>query len=110
MVNYEPAALDAVFGALADTTRRAIVARLAAGGELSVSALAEPFSVSMPAILKHLGVLDRVGLVHREKRGRTVYCRLEPHTLEDASRWLDETSRFWEASLDRLEDFLEGPP
>lgn len=110
MVNYKSRPLDAIFGALADETRRSIVARLAAGGELSVSALAEPFAVSMPAILKHLRVLDRVGLVQREKRGRTVYCRLEPHTLRDASDWLDETRRFWEAGLDRLENLLEDPP
>lgn len=107
MVNYEPPPLDATFAALSDPTRRAIVARLAGAGELSVSSLAEPFAISLPAVLKHLTVLVDAGLVVREKRGRTVHCRLEPGPLRAAADWLVHYEQFWNERLDRLERYLE---
>jgi DNA-binding transcriptional ArsR family regulator len=97
--------LDATFSALADPTRRAILARLAAG-ETSVSELAEPFEMSMPAISKHLKVLQRAGLIERGREAQWRPCRLAAGPLKDASRWLDRYRRFWEESLDRLEEYL----
>jgi DNA-binding transcriptional ArsR family regulator len=110
MVNYNTSAVDHVFAALADATRRAIVATLATRGEMTVSALARPFAISLPAVLKHLNVLEVAGLVAREKRGRSVYCRLEPRPLYDVRAWLDHYERFWNANLDRLEAYLEQQP
>ena len=100
-----PERLDATFSALADPTRRAILARLAAG-ETSVSELAEPFAMSMPAISKHLKVLQRAGLIERSREAQWRPCRLAPAPLKDASDWLDHYRRFWEESFDRLEDYL----
>jgi DNA-binding transcriptional ArsR family regulator len=100
-----PERLDATFSALADPTRRAILARLAAG-ETSVSELAEPFAMSMPAISKHLKVLQRAGLIERSRAAQWRPCRLAPAPLKDASEWLDRYRRFWEESFDRLEDYL----
>jgi DNA-binding transcriptional ArsR family regulator len=102
--------LNAVFGALSDPTRRAIVARLAQG-ECSVTTLAGPFDVSAPAISKHLGVLERAGLIDRRKTGRVRYCRLRPDALEQAGGWIDQQRAFWEQQLGALERFLreEGP-
>ena len=100
-----PERLDATFSALADPTRRAILARLAAG-ETSVSELAEPFAMSMPAISKHLKVLQRAGLIERSREAQWRPCRLAPAPLKDASEWLDRYRRFWEESFDRLEDYL----
>src|SRR5271154_5832926 len=97
--------LDATFSALADPTRRAILARLASG-ETSVSELAEPFAMSMPAISKHLKVLQRAGLIERSREAQWRPCRLAPAPLKDASEWLDRYRRFWEESFDRLEDYL----
>jgi len=105
MVNYQPQALDAVFSALGDPTRRAILARLAQG-ETSVSALAEPHDMSLPAVSKHLGVLEKAGLVSREKTGRIVRCRLEPDPLKDAADWIAEYRRFWDEQLDALAGYL----
>jgi DNA-binding transcriptional ArsR family regulator len=100
-----PERLDATFSALADPTRRAILARLASG-ETSVSELAEPFAMSMPAISKHLKVLQRAGLIERSRAAQWRPCRLAPAPLKDASEWLDRYRRFWEESFDRLEDYL----
>jgi DNA-binding transcriptional ArsR family regulator len=107
MVNYRSEPLDRVFAALADPTRRALVARLGGVDSLSVSELKQPFDVSLPAIMKHLGVLAEAGLIVRKKTGRTVACRLIAQPMEEARRWLDQYERFWSAQLDRLEAFLE---
>ena len=97
--------LNATFSALADPTRRAILARLASG-ETSVSELAEPFEMSMPAISKHLKVLQRAGLIERGREAQWRPCRLAAGPLKDASDWLEHYRRFWEEAFDRLEDYL----
>ncbi len=99
------ARLDATFSALADPTRRAILARLASG-ETSVSELAEPFEMSMPAISKHLKVLHRAGLIERGREAQWRPCRLAAAPLKDASDWLEHYRRFWDEAFDRLEDYL----
>ena len=100
-----PDRLNATFAALADPTRRAILARLASG-EASVTELAEPFEMSMPAISKHLKVLQRAGLIARGREAQWRPCRLEAGPLKDAADWLEHYRRFWEQSFDRLEDYL----
>lgn len=107
MVKYEDDALNRTFAALADPTRRALLARLAQQDVLSVSALAQPFAISLPAVMKHLDVLAEAGLVTREKTGRTVECRLAAGPMEDAMQWLAHYERFWNAALDRLAAFVE---
>jgi DNA-binding transcriptional ArsR family regulator len=97
--------LTATFAALADPTRRAILARLASG-ESSVTRLAEPFEMSLPAISKHLKVLERAGLIARGREAQWRPCRLEAGPLKDASKWIEHYRRFWEQSFDRLEDYL----
>jgi DNA-binding transcriptional ArsR family regulator len=97
--------LDATFSALADPTRRAILARLASG-ETSVSELAEPFAMSLPAISKHLKVLQRAGLIERGREAQWRPCRLSAGPLKDAADWLEHYRRFWEESFDRLEEYL----
>ena len=97
--------LNATFAALADPTRRAILARLASG-EASVSELAAPFEMSLPAVSKHLKVLERAGLITRGRAAQWRPCRLEAAPLKDAADWLEEYRRFWEESFDRLEDYL----
>ena len=97
--------LSATFAALADPTRRAIVARLAAG-EATVGELARPFAMSGPAITKHLAVLERAGLIERLRRAQTRPCRLRPAALHDAADWIGTFRRFWEESFDRLEEHL----
>jgi DNA-binding transcriptional ArsR family regulator len=97
--------LSATFGALADPTRRAILARLASG-EASVTQLAQPFEMSMPAISKHLKVLERAGLIARGREAQWRPCRLEAAPLKDAADWVEEYRRFWEQSFDRLDDYL----
>lgn len=98
--------LSTTFAALADPTRRAILARLSQG-ELSVKELAEPFSMSLPAISKHLKVLERGGLITRGRTAQWRPCRLKAKPLKDAVDWLEHYRRFWEASLDRLDDYLK---
>src|SRR5271163_2011809 len=98
-------ALSATFAALADPTRRAILARLAFG-ELSVGELARPFKISGPAITKHLKVLQRVGLITRARRAQWRPCRLEAKPLQDVAAWVEEYRRFWDQSFDRLDDYL----
>jgi DNA-binding transcriptional ArsR family regulator len=107
MVNYQEAVLDRTFAALADPTRRALLARLDRDTNLSVSDLARPFPVSLPAIMKHLDVLSDAGLVQRTKTGRTVSCRLTPAPMEQAMNWLAHYERYWTEQLDRLAAFLE---
>ena len=97
--------LSATFAAIADPTRRAILARLAAG-EASVTELAEPFEMSMPAISKHLKVLERAGLIARGREAQWRPCRIEPRALKDVDDWLERYRRFWTQSLDRLDDYL----
>src|SRR5882762_9860778 len=97
--------LSATFSALADPTRRAILARLAKG-EFSVGELARPFKISGPAITKHLKVLQRVGLISRSRRAQWRPCRLEANPLEDAAAWIEEYRRHWEESFDRLDNYL----
>ena len=97
--------LSATFAALADPTRRAILARLATG-EATVSALAEPFDMSLPAISKHLKVLERAGLIARGRDAQFRPCRLEPAPLKEAADWVWEYRAFWEESFDRLDEFL----
>ena len=101
-----PDPLDATFSALADPTRRAILARLARG-EASVNELAAPFDMSLPAISKHLKVLERAGLVSRGRDAQRRPCKLEARALEAASDWLDEYRRFWEDSFQELDVLLE---
>jgi DNA-binding transcriptional ArsR family regulator len=103
MVNYsQQHDLDRVFATLADPTRRAIIARLARVESLSVSALAEPFAIKLPAVMKHLDVLGAAGLVTRTKSGRTVEVRLSAGPLRGPSAWLRDYERFWSPALDRL--------
>ena len=97
--------LDATFAALADPTRRAILARLARG-EATVNELAEPFALSLPAISKHLKVLERAGLIERSRDAQRRPCRLATAPLDDAAAWIDRYRRQWEDRLDRLEDYL----
>ena len=101
-----PGRLDRTFAALADPTRRAILARLASG-EASVTELAEPFAMSLPGISKHLKVLERAGLIVRGREAQWRPCRLEPGPLKAAADWLEHYRRFWEESLDRLEVYLK---
>ena len=106
MVNYS--SLDSTFAALADPTRRAILSRLALG-EANVSELAEPFPISLPAISKHLRVLEDAGLMIRRKEGRTHHCSLRTDPLGDAVEWIEEARQFWGSQLDALAEFLEEP-
>jgi DNA-binding transcriptional ArsR family regulator len=98
--------LSTTFAALADPTRRAILARLASG-ECSVSELAEPFDMTMPAVSKHLRVLERAGLIARGRDAQWRPCRLEAGPLKDVSEWAEQYRHIWEARLDRLDDYLK---
>jgi len=102
-------ALDTTFAALADPTRRDILHRLSAGSA-PVTVLAEPYHMSLPAISKHLKVLERAGLIAREKMGRVHRCHLSPAPIRQAAEWLSFYQRFWERQLDALADFLESEP
>jgi DNA-binding transcriptional ArsR family regulator len=107
MVKFQDAALDRTFAALSDPTRRALLMRLASEPDLSVSELAAPFSMSLPAVMKHLGVLSDAGLVARAKTGRTVACRLDAAPMRDAFEWLNAYEQFWSERLSSLAAFLE---
>ncbi|MBS0374520.1 MAG: helix-turn-helix transcriptional regulator [Proteobacteria bacterium] len=100
--------LDQTFGALADPTRRAILSRLARG-EATVGELARPFSISPPAISRHLRVLEAAALITNERRGKHRFCRLRPAALETAAEWMDFNRRFWTGSLERLAEHLGRP-
>jgi DNA-binding transcriptional ArsR family regulator len=97
--------LNNTFAALADPTRRAILAKLASG-EATVSELMEPFALSQPAISKHLQVLERAGLISRSRAAQTRPCKLEAKPLKEAADWIEHYSRFWTESFDRLDDYL----
>src|SRR5215813_1697767 len=97
--------LSTTFSALADPTRRAILARLTLG-ETSVTELAKPFQMSLPAVSKHLKVLERAGLIVRGREAQWRPCRLEPAALKQVDGWLERYRRFWEQSFDRLDDYL----
>jgi len=98
--------LSAAFAALADPTRRAILARLAMG-EATVGQLAEPFAMSLPAVSKHLKVLERAGLITRGREAQWRPCRIEPGPLKDVAGWLEHYRRFWDESFDRLDQYLQ---
>ena len=106
MVKYQNSELDSTFGALADATRRGILERLA-DGDSSVTKLAEPFKISLPAISKHLRVLERAGLLSQEKDGRVRRCRLDAGPLKEASDWISRYQLFWEQQLDSLASYLD---
>lgn len=97
--------LSSTFAALADPTRRAILTRLAAG-ESSVTALAEPFAMSLPAVTKHLKVLERAGLITRSRQAQWRPCRLDAERLREVSAWIEQYRRFWDERIDRLEGYL----
>jgi len=107
MVYYQDDSLNSTFAALSDPTRRAILARLAEQDGMSVSELAKPFPVSLPAIMKHLDVLSDAKLIKRSKTGRVVSCELTAAPMEDAMRWLNRYAQFWSQQLDRLAAFVE---
>ena len=98
--------LDATFAALADPTRRAILARLAMG-EANVTELARPFEMSQPAISRHLKVLERAGLISRSRDAQSRPCRIEVRRLKEATEWMERYRRFWDESFDRLDGLLE---
>jgi len=107
MVKYSASAMDRTFSALADPTRRAILARLKDEPGLSVSELSRPFSLKLPGMTKHLDVLSDAGLITRTKTGRTVAVNLSAAPLREAMAWLSRYERFWAASLDRLAALVE---
>ena len=107
MVNYQER-LDRTFSALVDPTRRAILVRLEREEKASISALAKPFAIKLPAVMKHLDVLDDAGLITRTKVGRTVTVQLRPEPIREAMDWLRRYERFWSMSLDRLAAFVES--
>src|SRR3982751_6989462 len=102
----QPDPLSATFSALADPTRRAILARLASG-EATVTELAAPFDMSLPGISKHLKVLERAGLIERGREAQWRPCRLQAEPLRDVAEWVEHYRRFWDASLDRLDEYLK---
>ena len=104
---YHSNPLDLAFHALSDPTRRAVVSRLAKG-ELPVSALAEPFAMTLPSFAQHLKVLEECGLIASEKRGRSRWCRLERALFDEAANWMESERRRWAARLDRLEAYLDS--
>ena len=106
MTEAPPEILDRAFAALSDPTRRAIIARLAEG-EAGVTELAEPFAMSLPAVSKHLKVLERAGLITRSNQAQWRYCRLQPATLKKVADWVGEYTQFWQESYQRLDEYLE---
>jgi DNA-binding transcriptional ArsR family regulator len=108
MVNYKDGQLDHIFAALVDRTRRAILARLEREDSASVTELAQPFAIKLPAVMKHLAVLEDAGLITRSKAGRIVTVRLRPEPMREAMDWLRRYERFWSKSLDRLAAYAES--
>jgi DNA-binding transcriptional ArsR family regulator len=108
MVKYSESHLDRTFAALVDPTRRAILAHLERDESVSISELARPFAIKLPAVMKHLDVLGDAGLITRSKEGRTVAVRLSPGPMEEAMNWLRRYERFWSMSLDRLTAYAEA--
>jgi DNA-binding transcriptional ArsR family regulator len=109
MIGSNPALLSAVFAALADPSRRAILEQLS-DGEATVGELAAPHKMSLPAVSKHLKVLEAAGLLGRRRDGRRHIINLDGAPLEEARQWIDHYRRFWEGSFDRLADYLENEP
>jgi DNA-binding transcriptional ArsR family regulator len=107
VAKYKASAIDRTFSALADPTRRAILARLELEDGLSVSALARPTAAKLPGMMKHLDVLSDAGLITRTKAGRTVSVHLAPEPMREAMAWLQRYERFWSVSLDRLVAFVD---
>ncbi|MEO5719211.1 MAG: metalloregulator ArsR/SmtB family transcription factor [Chthoniobacterales bacterium] len=105
MVKCSPRLLNRTFAALADPTRRRILERLAQG-DRCVTDLAKPYRMSLAAVSKHLGVLERAGLIRRQRRGRVHHLRLEAKPMKNAQQWIEEYRHFWEANLDRLDNYL----
>src|SRR5258708_11451383 len=101
--------LDQVFTALSDPTRRRVAEALG-DGEKTLTDLARPFQMTMPAVMKHVRILEKSGILRSEKRGRTRYCRLEPKRLNDAQEWLTRTSRMWTDRLNSLDRYLKENP
>lgn len=108
MVNYFEPRLTKLFTALSDPTRRAILMHLEETSEASITELARPFAIKLPAVMKHLDVLGDAGLITRTKAGRTVSVRLSPQPMEEAMHWLSRYKRFWSGSLDRLAAYAEA--
>jgi DNA-binding transcriptional ArsR family regulator len=108
VVNHREQRLNRIFGVLSDPTRRAILARLAGGRGVSISELAEPFAIKLPAVMKHLDVLDDAGLIRRSKAGRTVTVSIAAGSLKPAVDWLEHHQAMWAASLDRLVRYVEA--
>jgi len=109
MVEYPTSALDRVFHALSDPTRRAILSRLA-GGETRITAIAAPFQLSLNSVSKHVRVLEHAGLVQRRVVGREHLCSLDPRPLHDAASWIEHYRAFWTERLDRLAELVESEP
>lgn len=109
MVNNKAPLLDTLFAALSDPTRRAILDQLSREGTSTVTSLAEPHDMSLPAVSKHLRILEDAGLVIRRKSGRTHHLALNGQPLKDAAAWLDQYSRFWQQRFDALGQFLSKP-
>ena len=109
MVKCSPRSLDRTFAALADPTRRRILEHLALG-DRCVTDLAKPYRMSLPAVSKHLRVLERAGLIRRQRRGRVHQLKLEAKPMQNAQQWIEEYRHFWEQNLDRLEDYLKQQP
>ena len=110
MVKFQDASLDTTFQALADPTRRALLARLEMAEAMSISDLARPLPMTLPAVMKHLDVLTDAGLIRRHKLGRTVTCTLSPEPMREAIAWLERYQRFLTGNLDRLAALVEQPP
>lgn len=108
MVKYRESKLDRTFGALVDPTRRAILVRLEREASVSISELARPFAIKLPAVMKHLDVLSDAGLITRSKQGRTVAVQLAAGPMKEAMNWLRRYERFWSGRLDRLAAHAEG--
>jgi DNA-binding transcriptional ArsR family regulator len=106
MVNYSQRRLDLAFGALAHPIRRGILARLSTG-DATIAELAKPFKVSAPAITRHMRVLEKAGLLSREKKGREHHCRLEQKRMKEAEAWIEAQRKFWNDRLDSLERYLK---
>lgn len=108
MAKFQASQLDRTFAALVDPTRRTILARLEQAESMSISELARPLAIKLPAVMKHLDVLRTAGLITRSKHGRTVAVRLAPGPMQEAMNWLRRYERFWSASLDRLAAYAEA--
>jgi DNA-binding transcriptional ArsR family regulator len=107
MVGHKEQRLDSIFSALSDPTRRAILTRLEGEARLSITELAEPFAMTLPAVLKHLEILSDVGLIRRSKSGRTVWVEIEAGSIKPAMDWLERHRLFWSKSMDRLARYAE---